>query len=97
MSRIKLPGKEKNKKILLIVLVIVAIGILSYEEWTKISNRNIKNEDKVQKEIVKPVDTGESYINNTTNTDVEDDDRNNSKTNNNENIKINEKEKTLFS
>ena len=31
MSRIKLPGKEKNKKILLIVLVIIAIGILFYE------------------------------------------------------------------
>ena len=71
MSRIKLPGKEKNKKIILIVLVIVAIGILSYEAWTNINSRNIKNEDKVQEEMVKPVDTEESYINSTTNTDAE--------------------------
>ena len=85
MSRIKLPGKEKNKKILLIVLVIVAIGILSYEAWTNINSRNIKNEDKVQKEIVKPVDTEESYINSTTNTDVEDADGDNSKIDNDEN------------
>jgi len=96
MSRIKLPGKEKNKKILLIVLVIVTIGILSYEGWTKINSRNIKNEHKVQKEIVKPVVTEESYINNTTNktnTDAEDADGDNSKANNDEDIKINEKEK----
>ena len=53
MSRIKLPGKEKNKKIILIVLVIVAIGILSYEAWTNITSKNIKNENKSQKEIDK--------------------------------------------
>ena len=71
MSRIKLPGKEKNKKILLIVLIIVAIGILSYEAWININSKNIKNENKVQKEIVKPMNTEESYINNTTNIDAE--------------------------
>jgi len=95
MSRIKLPGKENNKKILLIVLVIAAIGILSYEGWRNINNKNIKNENNAQKEIVKPINAEESYINNTTNTDVEESDSDNSKTNNNnEKIKINEKEKS---
>ncbi|MCE5221118.1 MAG: hypothetical protein LLF98_07600 [Clostridium sp.] len=94
MSRIKLPGKEKNKKIILIVLVIVAIIILSYEAWTNITSKNIKNENKVQKEMVKPMDTEESYIDNTANTDAEEAGNDNSKTNNNdEKIKINEKEK----
>ena len=50
MSRIKLPGKEKNKKIILIVLVIVAIGILSYEAWATITSKTIKSENKSQKD-----------------------------------------------
>ena len=69
MRRIKLPGNEKNKKILLIVLIIVGIGILSYEAWTNMNSKNIKTENKA--EIVKPINEEESYINDTTNTDVE--------------------------
>ncbi len=96
MSRIKLPGKENNKKILLIVLVIAAIGILSYEGWRNINNKNIKNENNAQKEIAKPINAEESYINNTINTDVEESDSDNFKINNNNNEKIkrNEKEKS---
>ena len=94
MSRIKLPGKEKNKKIILIVLVIVAIGILSYEAWATITSKTIKSENKSQKEIEKPMNTEESYMNNTTNTDIEEAVDDDSKTNNNdEKIKISEKEK----
>ena len=91
MSRIELPGKEKNKKILLIILVIVAIGILSYEAWTNIKSRNIKNEDKVQAETVKSVDTEESNITNTINTDAKDIEDDKSKANNNEMIEVKEK------
>ena len=91
MSRIKLPVKEKNKKILLIILVIVAIGILSYEAWTNIKSRNIKNEDKVQAETVKSVDTEESNITNTINTDAKDIEDDKSKANNNEMIEVKEK------
>ncbi|AWK50492.1 hypothetical protein DIC82_05350 [Clostridium beijerinckii] len=93
MNRIKLPGKENNKKILLIVLVIAAIGILSYEGWRNINNKNIKSENNEQKEMVKPINSEETYINNTTNTETEKSDGNNYKTNNNEKIKKNEKEK----
>ena len=92
MRRIKLPGNEANKKILLIVLIIVGIGILSYESWTNMNSKNIKTENKA--EIVKPINEEESYINDTTNTDVEEG-SNNSKINNaDEKIKINEKEKS---
>lgn len=93
MSRIKLPGKEKNKKIILIVLVIAAIGILSHEAWTNTTSRNIKDENKAQKEMVKPMNTGESYINNKSNTEEETGD-DNSKINNTDekiNVKGNEK------
>ena len=94
MHRVKLPGKEKSKKRLLIVLVIVAIGIISYEAWTTINSRNIKNEDKVQDEIIKPVDTEESYINSATNAEEKEVDVDKSKVNNNDDtIKITEKEK----
>lgn len=49
MNRIKLPGKETHKKILLVILVIITIGILFYEH-----NRNIKDmERKSQQEMDK--------------------------------------------
>lgn len=35
MSRIKLPGKEKNKRILLFVLVLIALGIIAHEFYRK--------------------------------------------------------------
>jgi len=76
-----LPGKEKNKKVLLIVLIIVAIGILSYDYWKRIESKNIDNENKVQKEIVNPIDAQESYINNTTNADIEEAGGDNAKAN----------------
>ena len=53
MSRIKLPGKEKNKKKILIILVIVAIGILSYEAWTNTTSKNMKSKNKPQKDMSK--------------------------------------------
>jgi tetratricopeptide (TPR) repeat protein len=82
MSRIKIPGKEKNKKILLIILVIITIGILFHEAWTKMNVKSIEN--KEQKEIMKSIEIQ---------TDVDESGRNNSKTNNDdENIKISEKE-----
>jgi tetratricopeptide (TPR) repeat protein len=93
MNRIKLPGKEKYKKILLLVLIIVAIGILSYEAWINTKSKDIKNENKSQNEIVKSMDIEESYINNTTNIAPEDATSDNSKTNSNETIKIDQEEK----
>ena len=93
MRRIKLPGNEKNKKILLIVLIIVGIGILSYEAWTNMNSKNIKTENK--SEILKPINEEESYINDTTNKDVKEDSSNNSKIKKDyEKIKINEEEKS---
>lgn len=82
MSRIKIPGKEKNKKILLIILVIITIGILFHEAWRKMNVKSIEN--KAQEEIVKPVET---QIN------LDESARDNSKANNDdESIKIDKKE-----
>lgn len=90
MSRIKLPGKEKNKKRLLMVLIIIAMGVLAYEAWIDINSRNTKSE--AQKEISESSTLNESYIENTTNKDAEEFSENNSNLkNNDENIKIIEK------
>lgn len=52
MGRIKLPGKDKNKRILLVILVVIALGIIFREE---IRNRNnTKTENEQQEEIIKP-------------------------------------------
>lgn len=53
MKRIKLPGKEKYKKILLVILVIITIGILIYEH-----NANIN--ERVQQEMEKATDKQEN-------------------------------------
>lgn len=56
MKRIKLPGKEKYKKILLVILVIITIGILIYEHNANINER----ERKVQQEMEKATDKQEN-------------------------------------
>lgn len=90
MSRIKLPGKEKNKKRLLVVLIIIAMGVLAYEAWININSKNIGSE--VQKEISESSNSNESYIENTTRKDEEQSSEDNSTSNNdNESTKINEK------
>lgn len=52
MGRIKLPGKDKNKRILLVILVVIALGIIFREEIRNMNNT--KNENKQQEEIIKP-------------------------------------------
>ena len=56
MNRIKLPGKDKNKKILLIVLVIITIGLLFYEYNMKSKNIQSKDNKKEQQEVEKTID-----------------------------------------
>lgn len=90
MGRIKLPGKEKNKKRLLIVLIIITVGVLAYEAWMNINSKSIANE--AQKETSQSSNSNESYIENIANKDSEQSSENNSNSNNNSgNIKINEK------
>jgi tetratricopeptide (TPR) repeat protein len=78
MGRIRLPGRERNKKILLIVLVVIAIGIISNEFIKNINKRSTEN--KEQEEIVEPMVIEESN-NNTTTKDAEEENEDNSKTN----------------
>lgn len=82
MRRIKLPGKEKNKKILLIVLVIIVLGVLWREEIRKINSDNTKN--KQQEEIIKPDNIGNTDSD-TTNKDMEKTDGDTSKINSSDN------------
>lgn len=64
MSRIKLPGKESNKKILLLVLVLIAILIIGYEGIENLKNQKIKNEDNKQseEEIIMPMNESKEIL-----------------------------------
>ncbi|AQR92950.1 tetratricopeptide repeat protein [Clostridium saccharoperbutylacetonicum] len=65
MGRIQLPGKEKNKKILLVILVLVALGIIFHEKIGNIYNSNSKNNG--QEEMLTPTKIEEAdSVNNTT-------------------------------
>jgi tetratricopeptide (TPR) repeat protein len=58
MHRIKVPGSDRNKKILLIILIIIAIGVISYDAFERISSKtNRKSEE--QQEIVESIKTDE--------------------------------------
>jgi len=62
VNRIKLPGKDKNKKILLIVLIIMAIGLLFNEYNINSKNRQSKDNNKEQ-EVVKKTIVKEDEVN----------------------------------
>ncbi len=57
MNRINLPGKEKTKKRILIILVIVSIGVLIYEGSINLQKKKseIKDNGQKQEEIIKPI------------------------------------------
>jgi len=60
MKRIKLPGKEKYKKMLLVILVIITIGILIYEHNTNIKERERKAQQGMEKDADKQEDNNSS-------------------------------------
>lgn len=100
MLRIKLPGKEKYKKILLAILVIIAIGIISYNKLVNINNGNSDNKKEEQEEIIKPADIEKSNSENITNKELETNGDDSTKTNSNdvknEENKYSSKENELY-
>lgn len=90
MSRVKLPGKFKYKKILLIILILIAIGIISYQAW---ETRNVKkNENQEQEEIINStMEEKNSSKDNEVSTKINDDKINMTKGNN-----YSTKEKELY-
>lgn len=87
MGIIKLPGTEKNKKILLVILIIIAIGILSKDLLFKKENKESENRHEKQEEIIGPINADKSNTSNTTNEDAENLNGNSSKLSDNSNIK----------
>ena len=63
MSRIKLPGNDKYKRILLAILVIISVLILSKEMLGKINKDNIQNKKEEQQEIIQPANIEKSSDN----------------------------------
>ena len=57
MNRIKLPGKEMHKKILLIILIIITAGILFYEY-----NMSIKKQERKAQEEIKKTSESENAL-----------------------------------
>lgn len=63
MFGIKLPGKEKYKRILLAVLIVLAIGVIVYDKLEKMNKENLGNKKEEQEEIISPSNMGETKIN----------------------------------
>lgn len=59
MNRIKLPGKENHKRILLVILVIITVGILFYEH-----NMNIKEQERKSQEEMERASESKNKSNN---------------------------------
>ena len=50
MMRISLPGKEKHKKVILLILVLISFGVLIYEFIDNKKNKDAMIDNKVKKE-----------------------------------------------
>ena len=48
--RISLPGKEKHKKVILLILVLISFGVLIYEFIDNKKNKDAMIDNKVKKE-----------------------------------------------
>ncbi|WP_160683266.1 hypothetical protein [Clostridium sp. C2-6-12] len=62
MNRIKLPGKEKHKKMLLIALVLITIGILFYEHNMNIKEQERKAQEEMEKATKNEIKSSDSII-----------------------------------
>jgi tetratricopeptide (TPR) repeat protein len=71
MNRINLPGKDRNKNILLIILVIVTIGLLFYEHNKNGKSIQNKIDNKDQQEERKTIDKKDEDKKNIINQDKE--------------------------
>ncbi|AGX41295.1 tetratricopeptide repeat protein [Clostridium saccharobutylicum] len=69
MIRIKLPGNEKHKKIILIIFMIIAIGILFYEARMNLTNKKIQDQSKSNEKqsIIEPLNSNEISTENKSN------------------------------
>lgn len=63
MNRMTLPGKERNKKIVLIVLVIIAIFIIGYERTINFKDYKFNDENNKQsEEFIKPMESSQEFV-----------------------------------
>ncbi len=94
--RIKLPGKEKHKKILLAILVVLAIGVIAYDKLNRINEKSLENKKQEQEEIISPSNTGETKINDDVEKISYDSDKINNNTAKDEKEKYSDKENELY-
>nr|WP_315073331.1 hypothetical protein [uncultured Clostridium sp.] len=96
MLRIKLPGKEKHKRILLAILVVLAIGVIAYDKLNRINEKSLENKKQEQEEIISPSNTGETKINDDIEKISYDSDKINNNTAKDEKEKYSDKENELY-
>ncbi|WP_399552195.1 tetratricopeptide repeat protein [uncultured Clostridium sp.] len=94
--RIKLPGKEKHKRILLAILVVLAIGVIAYDKLNRINEKSLENKKQEQEEIISPSNTGETKINDDIEKISYDSDKINNNTAKDEKEKYSDKENELY-
>ena len=87
MNRISLPGKAKNKRIILFILILISVGILIYEFINNTKNNNNKDINNISKEQL----IGASEKNNDSITESQ-----NENINNKEVQDISERERELY-
>lgn len=96
MFRIKLPGKEKHKRILLAVLIVLAIGVIVYDKLEKVNKENLENKKGEQEEIISPSNTGETKINDDVEKISDDSDKINNSAAKDEKEKYSDRENELY-
>jgi tetratricopeptide (TPR) repeat protein len=96
MLGIKLPGKEKHKEILLVILVILAIGVITYNSLGKINQKNVENKKEEQEEIIVPSNMKESKANEDSEKINQDSDKVNNDVTKSQEEKYTDKENELY-
>ncbi|EHI97169.1 Tetratricopeptide TPR_1 repeat-containing protein [Clostridium sp. DL-VIII] len=96
MFGIKLPGKDKYKRILLAVLIVLAIVVIVYDKLERMNKENLGNKKEEQEEIISPSNMGETKINDDVEKISDDSDKINNNAAKDEKEKYSDRENELY-
>lgn len=96
MFGIKLPGKDKYKRMLLAVLIVLTIVVIVYDKLEKMNKENLGNKKEEQEEIISPSNMGETKINDDVEKISDDSDKINNNAAKDEKEKYSDRENELY-